>query len=89
MYTIFMANLNEPPVALESSNETRQTERTDDENADDGGFNNQRNKNVVKKRISNNNSTRPINGENSRAENMNINQDLDNQIHDDDEESKN
>ena len=89
MYTIFMANLNEPPVALESSNETRQTDRTDDENADDGGFNNQRNKNVVKKRISNNNSTRPINGENSRAENMNINQDLDNQIHDDDEESKN
>lgn len=87
MYTIFMANLNEPPVALESSNETRQTDRTDDENADDGGFNNQRNKNVVKKRISNNNSTRPINGENSRAENMNINQDLDNQIHDDDEEN--
>ena len=54
MYTMFMAKLDEPPVALESSSRQssgiRNAAQTDDVNVDDGGFSSQGNLNPVKNR---------------------------------------
>jgi hypothetical protein len=81
-----MAKLSEPPVALESSNGTRQIDRTDDY----GNINSERNNNLITNRRSNNSSQPAVrSAQNGQPPSANFNQPSENQFQDDDEESKN
>lgn len=84
IYTIFMAKLSEPPVALESSNGTRQIDRTDDY----GNINSERNNNLITNRRSNNSSQPAVrSAQNGQPPSANFNQPSENQFQDDDEEN--